>query len=79
MLMNRIISLRIGTLRSDQQHSERYIKMAEYRRIKGKDTWHFCKNCQHWPTSNFDSRTTRPGYDLCNECRSKERDGECKQ
>jgi len=54
--------------------------MAEYRRIKGKDTWHWCKSCQHWPTSNFDSNytTTRPTTgELCNECKGKEKNKNC--
>ncbi len=52
--------------------------MAEYRKRKGTDTWHWCKNCSNWPTSNYDSKTTRPAYDLCNECKGKEKAGNCK-
>jgi hypothetical protein len=52
--------------------------MAEYRRKKGSDTWHWCRNCSKDPKTDYDSRSTRPDYDLCNECKSKERDGECR-
>lgn len=49
-----------------------------YRRRKtGTDTWHFCKNCSRWPTSNYDERHDRPSFDLCNECKSKEKEDNC--
>lgn len=53
------------------------VKMVEYRKRKGSDTWHWCKNCSKWPTSNYDSRYSRPSYDLCNECKAKEKDEKC--
>lgn len=56
--------------------------MVEYRKRKGSDTWHWCTNCSQWPTgpsSNYDSRTTKPtSGELHNECKSKQRDGNCK-
>lgn len=49
--------------------------MHVYRRAKGGDTWHFCRNCSKWPTKNYDERQykrlPRSGQ-LCNECRSRE-------
>lgn len=52
--------------------------MKEYRRVKGKDTWHWCKNCSNWPTSNYDSHWGKPTTgEQCNECRAKEKDGKC--
>jgi hypothetical protein len=43
-----------------------------YRKERGSDTWHFCSNCSHWPTSNYDERTPAPtSGELCNECRAK--------
>lgn len=49
-----------------------------YRKIKGKDTWHFCKNCSNWPTSNFDEKATKPtSGELCNECMGKEKNKNC--
>lgn len=51
-----------------------------YRKRKGDshDTWHFCKNCSNWPTSNYEERTAEPTEgEKCNECRSKKKDGNC--
>lgn len=49
----------------------------EYRRKKGSDTWHFCKNCSKWPTEDYEVRNTKPEGELCNECRSKEENRNC--
>lgn len=51
--------------------------MAQYRRRRGSDTWHWCRNCSNDPKSDFDTRTERPQGDLCNECKSKEREKTC--
>jgi hypothetical protein len=52
----------------------------EYRRKKGSDTWHFCRNCSKWPTSDFDVQYTKPTTgELDNECRSKEAAGTCQK
>jgi len=54
--------------------------MATYRRRKGNDEWHFCRNCSNDPKANFEETTTsgRPSNgELCNECRSKESKGNC--
>jgi hypothetical protein len=49
-----------------------------YRKRKGHDTWHFCKNCSQWPTSNYDEQYHKPTTgELCNECKSKEKSGNC--
>lgn len=49
-----------------------------YRRRKDKDTWHFCKNCSNWPTTNYVEQSTKPTTgELCNECRAKEANGTC--
>ena len=51
-----------------------------YRKVKGRDTWHFCKNCSNWPTSNYDERNGKPTSDeLCDECRKKEKAGRCQR
>ena len=49
-----------------------------YRRKNGSDTWHWCRNCTNWPTSDYDERTSRPSYDLCNQCLGKERNSDCR-
>lgn len=49
-------------------------KKMEYRRRKGKDTWHFMKECQHWPAKSADieSRIGKPkSGEFCNECLAK--------
>ncbi len=52
---------------------------STYRRRKGKDTWHFCSNCQNWPRSGYDERTSKPTTgELCNECRSKKANNDCR-
>lgn len=54
---------------------------SEYRKRKGAtyDTWHFCTNCSNWPTSNYDSRTTKPtDGELCDQCKSKRDKNDCK-
>lgn len=52
---------------------------SEYRRRKGNDTWHFCSNCSNWPTSNYDSQGQKPASgELCNECRSKKANDNCR-
>lgn len=49
-----------------------------YRREQGSDTWHLCKNCSNWPTSGYDSASSRPTTgELCNECKGKEKDDNC--
>lgn len=54
--------------------------MAEYRKKKSSDTWHFCKNCSQWPTSNYDVRYTKPTTgELCNQCLSKNVNKQCKK
>lgn len=50
----------------------------EYRRLKTRDTWHWCPNCSNWPISGYVSRHTRPTTgELDNECRSKANAGTC--
>ena len=50
----------------------------EYRRRKGSDTWHFCRNCSLWPTGDYDTRSSSPTTgELCNECKAKRSAGNC--
>ncbi len=56
----------------------------EFRRRKGSDTWHWCRNCSNWPKGkvgvDYDVRNAprkNPPGELDNECLSKERKGEC--
>lgn len=56
---------------------------VEYRRRNGSDTWHWCRNCSQWPTSNYDSKVLPKGKrpstgELHNECKAKEDAGTCR-
>jgi hypothetical protein len=52
--------------------------MPEYRKKKGSDTWHWCRNCSNWPRWDYDSRLTKPtSGELDNECKAKEKAGDC--
>jgi len=54
--------------------------MTTYRKRKGSDTWHWCRNCTAWPTYDYEEITVngRPNTgELCNQCKSKEREGTC--
>ena len=54
--------------------------MTEYKRRKGSDTWHWCKNCSSWPQFEYESRHEKPTYgELCNECKAKEQNQNCKR
>ena len=54
--------------------------MRTYRRKRGSDTWHFCRNCTEWPMTGYEEQTNRPtSGELCNQCRSKETNGTCSQ
>lgn len=49
-----------------------------YRRPWSGDTWHFCTTCPEWPTSEYDSRASKPDKaELCLECRAQQNDGVC--
>ena len=49
-----------------------------YRRRKGKDTWHWCKNCTNWPIYDYEEKPTKPtSGELCNECIAKEKAKNC--
>ncbi len=55
--------------------------MPEYRRKKGSDVWHWCRNCGNWPTSDYESiKTSEFPADgkLDDECRVKELVGNCR-
>lgn len=55
--------------------------MVIYRKRKGSDTWHWCKNCTNWPTTNYDELNIvgRPtSGELDNECLAKEKSRECR-
>ena len=51
----------------------------EYRRKKGSDTWHWCRNCSKWPKSDYITNTKPTPGERCNECLSKEKNNNCKK
>jgi len=52
--------------------------MAQYRKRKDHDTWHWCSNCSNYPTSNYDTHSTKPtSGELCDECQAKQKAGNC--
>lgn len=51
-----------------------------YRRKKGSDTWHWCKNCSNWPRYGYDERTSKPTTgEFCNECLAKNKVADCRE
>ena len=51
----------------------------KYRKRKGNDTWHFCKNCSNYPKSGYDERVTKPTTgEFCNECLAKRKNNNCR-
>ena len=55
--------------------------MAVYKKRKGSDTWHWCKNCSLYPKgADVEVKYLKPSSgELCNECRSKEAQGQCEK
>ena len=52
----------------------------EYRRQKGNNRWHFCKNCQNWPTKDYveySGNEDQPQGDFCDECLKKQENNNC--
>jgi len=48
--------------------------------VKGhdKDTWHWCKNCSKYPQTIAKTTTVRE-WDLCEECKDKEKLKTCQE
>jgi hypothetical protein len=40
--------------------------------------YHWCQNCSKYPHTFSHATETRPRRGLCQECRIKERDGDCR-
>jgi predicted SprT family Zn-dependent metalloprotease len=39
--------------------------------------YHWCRNCSDYPSSPQGHRTDRPEGYLCDQCKAKEKDGNC--
>lgn len=51
--------------------------MTKYVQAENGTTWHWCTNCSKYPETIGESRTTRPAWDLCEECKAKEKNKNC--
>jgi uncharacterized protein (DUF433 family) len=73
-------SLRQKLLALKQARNKAKSSAITYRRRRGQDTWHWCQNCSSWPTTDYEekknSKRPRTG-ELCNECRGKQKAGNC--
>ena len=46
---------------------------STYRKKKWSDTWHWCSNCNNWPTSDYEERYIKPtSGELCSVFRDLE-------
>jgi|SRR2546423_801965 len=72
-------SLRQKLMALKNSSKRREIASRSYRRVKGHDTWHWCRNCLFWPASDYEERTTSDHFngELCNECLAREKSGNC--
>ncbi len=58
--------------------------MPTYVHAEGSTTWHWCRNCNNYP-SNPSSSERHPAGErpksgtLCNTCKGKEASGDCRQ
>jgi len=51
----------LGTAARYQHLKEHKTTMTQtYRLKRNRDTWHFCRNCRHWPKSNYESSKETP-------------------
>lgn len=68
--------LTLKEVRHNTRHS-----VARYRRGKGHDTWHWCRNCSTWPTNDYEetSSSNPTSGEFCNECYGKQKAGNCRQ
>jgi hypothetical protein len=64
-------SLLISTLIGLGDVRQTWSYVMEYRRAAKSQTWHFCRNCSHWPSDSFNiivSKKLPPDFELCIEC-----------
>jgi hypothetical protein len=51
--------------------------MTLYVKPVGGEEYHWCKNCSNYPEYIGGTTTTRPEGYLCDQCKAKERNGNC--
>lgn len=52
--------------------------MVEYVRGSQSDKWHWCKNCTQYPIYIYQKTSTEPTSDLCEQCKTREDNRDCK-
>jgi hypothetical protein len=54
-------------------------RKVSYRRAQGDGSWHFCRNCQKWPATNYEERDIDrpPMGGFCAECIQRQRERNC--
>jgi uncharacterized protein (DUF433 family) len=74
-------SLRQKLLLLKSRKTQSKPSVRAYRRRKGAETWHLCSSCSTWPSSNYEEKITADHFrgELCNECRAKDKAGNCPQ
>ncbi len=52
--------------------------MVTYRKKRGSNIWHWCRNCSSWPIKNYIPLDTDPlTGELCRQCKDKDKSGNC--
>lgn len=52
--------------------------MVTYVKAYGSSQYHWCKNCRKYPKHIEKTTTVRPEGYLCDECKAKERNNDCR-
>jgi hypothetical protein len=52
--------------------------MTTYVHAPGSKIYHWCQNCSQYPPNAWGGTTTRPEDKLCEECKTREREGKCR-
>ncbi len=51
--------------------------MVHYVRGSPEDRWHWCQNCTQYPMVVYEKTSLRPSAELCEQCKTKEDNGNC--
>jgi len=52
--------------------------MKVFRRRRGSDVWHFCRDCPNWPRIDYEEQYTKPATGrLDPECEARKAAGTC--
>lgn len=72
-------SLRQKLLKLKRTQTRATPSTVTYRRRRERDTWHCCRNCSSWPTSDYEEKKSSGRFkgEFCNECNAKQKAGNC--